>query len=81
MVILTKQAVLFSDRASGEQFHAPNGYLGRCPEWVTKTRQFAEMTADGMIVAAKSSSDKEMADAADKADKKRAAKRAQTAEE
>lgn len=58
MVIMTKQAVLFMDH--GEKFHAPNGYIGKCPEWVTKTRQFKEMVNDGMIVATSSTSDKAM---------------------
>ena len=64
MVIMTKQAVLFMDH--GEKFRAPNGYLGNCPDWVTKTRQFKEMVADGVIVATESTSDKAM----DKASKK-----------
>lgn len=68
MTILTKQAVLFS--ANGEKFRAPNGYLGTCPDWVTKTRQFKEMVADGMIVATESTSDKAMDKAAEKAGKK-----------
>lgn len=63
MTILTKQAVLFI--RDGEQFQAPNGYIGQCPEWVTKTRQFKEMVADGMIVATESTKDKDLA-AADK---------------
>ena len=63
MVILTKHAVLFT--GGGEQFRAPNGYIGECPEWVTKTRQFKEMVADGMIVATASTSDKDLS-AADK---------------
>ena len=52
MVIMTKQAVLFS--ANGEKFRAPNGFIGKCPDWVTETRQFKEMVADGMIVATES---------------------------
>lgn len=59
MVILTKQAVLFVDH--GETFRAPNGYIGKCPEWVAQTRQFKEMVADGMIVATESSKDKDLA--------------------
>ena len=68
MVIMTKQAALFMDR--GEKFRAPNGYLGSCPDWVTETRQFKEMVADGMIVATESTSDKAMDKAAEKAGKK-----------
>lgn len=63
MTILTKQAVLFA--REGEQFQAPNGYIGPCPDWVTKTRQFKEMVTDGMIVAAETTKDKDLA-AADK---------------
>lgn len=59
MTILTKRAVLFI--REGEQFRAPNGYIGQCPEWVTETRQFKEMVADGMIVATKSAKDKDLA--------------------
>ena len=58
MVILTKQAVLFANH--GETFQVPNGYIGKCPDWVTKTRQFKEMVADGMIVATESSKDKDL---------------------
>ena len=58
MVILTKQAVLFMDH--DEKFQAPNGYVGKCPDWVTKTRQFKEMVADGMIVATESTKDKDL---------------------
>lgn len=68
MVIMTKQAVLFMDH--GEKFRAPNGYLGACPDWVTETRQFKEMVADGMIVATESTSDKAMDKAVEKAAKK-----------
>lgn len=67
MTILTKQAVLFS--ANGEKFRAPNGYIGKCPDWVAKTRQFKEMVADGMIVATDSTADKAMDKAAEKAKK------------
>lgn len=67
MVIMTKQAVLFT--ANGEKWRAPNGYIGKCPDWVTKTRQFKEMVADGMIVATESTSDKAMDKAADKSKK------------
>lgn len=63
MTILTKRAVLFLQE--GEQFQAHNGYIGPCPDWVTETRQFKEMVADGMIVATKSTKDKDLA-AADK---------------
>lgn len=63
MTILTKQAVLFI--REGEQFQAPNGYIGPCPDWVPKTRQFKEMVTDGMIVAAETTKDKDLA-AADK---------------
>lgn len=72
MVIMTKQAVLFMDH--GEKFRAPNGYLGACPEWVTKTRQFKEMVDDGMIVATESASDKAMAEATEKSGKKKPGK-------
>ena len=68
MVIMTKQAVLFMDH--GEKFRAPNGYLGTCPDWVAKTRQFKEMVADGVIVATESTSDKAMDKAAEKSAKK-----------
>lgn len=68
MVIMTKQAVLFMDH--GEKFHAPNGYIGKCPEWVTKTRQFKEMVADGVIVVTSSTSDKAMNKASEKAAEK-----------
>ena len=63
MTILTKQAVLFIQ--DGEQFRASNGYIGPCPEWVTQTKQFKEMVADGMIVAAETTKDKDLS-AADK---------------
>lgn len=68
MTILTKQAVLFS--ANGEKFRAPNGYIGKCPDWVAKTRQFKEMVADGMIVATDSTSDKDVDKAMEKGAKK-----------
>ena len=68
MVIMTKQAALFMDH--GERWRAPNGYVGECPDWVTKTRQFKEMVADGVIVATASTSDKAMEKAAEKAAKK-----------
>lgn len=81
MVIMTKQAVLFS--ANGEKFRAPNGFIGKCPDWVTETRQFKEMVADGMIVATESIKDKDLA-AAEKASKKakgKGGKKAETAPE
>ena len=68
MVIMTKQAVLFS--ANGEKFRAPNGFIGKCPDWVTETRQFKEMVEDGMIVATESTKDKDLAAADKKAEKK-----------
>lgn len=67
MVIMTKQAVLFLHPAGGKDFRAPNGYIGQCPEWVTKTRQFKEMVSDGMIVASATSKDKDLAAAEEKA--------------
>lgn len=69
MVIMTKQAVLFLDRKTGAEFRAPNGYIGKCPDWVTKTRQFKEMVADGMIVASETAKDKDLAAAEKKAGK------------
>lgn len=78
MTILTKQAVLFS--ANGEKFRAPNGYLGQCPDWVAKTRQFKEMVADGMIVATESASDKAVDKAAEKAKKSKKPKETPVAE-
>ena len=69
MVIMAKQSVLFLHPEGGKDFQAPNGYIGPCPEWVTKTRQFREMVSDGMIVAAETSSDKDM-DKAVKSSKK-----------
>ena len=72
MTILTKQAVLFI--REGEQFRAPNGYIGQCPEWVTGTRQFKEMVADGMIVATESTKDKDLDSAVDKSTKGRRGK-------
>lgn len=83
MVIMTKQAVLFLDRKTGREFRAPNGYIGNCPDWVTETRQFKEMVADGMIVATESIKDKDLA-AAEKASKKakgKGGKKAETAPE
>ena len=77
MVIMTKQAVLFS--ANGEKFRAPNGFIGKCPDWVTETRQFKEMVADGMIVATESIKDKDLA-AAEKASKKAKGKGGKKAE-
>lgn len=68
MVIMTKQAVLFS--ANGEKWRAPNGFIGKCPSWVSKTRQFKEMVSDDMIVATESTSDKAMNNADKKAEKK-----------
>lgn len=70
MVIMAKQSVLFLHPEDGKNFHAQNGYIGKCPEWVTKTRQFKEMVADGMIVATETSSDKELAAAEKKSSKK-----------
>lgn len=70
MVIMTKQAVLFLDRKTGREFRAPNGYIGNCPDWVTETRQFKEMVADGKIVASSTSKDKDLAAADKKAEKK-----------
>lgn len=70
MVIMAKRAVLFLHPEGGKNFHAQNGYIGRCPEWVTKTRQFKEMVADGMIVATETSSDKELAAAEKKTGKR-----------
>lgn len=64
MVIMAKQAVLFV-RPDGQNFYVPNGFIGQAPEWVTQTRQFKEMVADGMIVAAETTKDKDLA-AADK---------------
>lgn len=75
MTILTKQAVLFS--ANGEKFRAPNGYLGQCPDWVAKTRQFKEMVADGMIVATESTADKAVDKAAEKTKKSKKPKEAE----
>lgn len=72
MVIMAKQAVLFV-RPDGQNFYVPNGFIGQAPEWVTQTRQFKEMVADGMIVAAETSSDKDM-DAAEKKSSKRSKK-------
>lgn len=68
MVIMTKQAVLFVDH--GEKFRAPNGYIGKCPDWVTKTRQFKHLVKDGVIVSTESTSDKAMNEAAEKSSKK-----------
>lgn len=62
MFVLTKQAVLFI-RPDGEQFSAPNGYMGNVPEWVAGTKQFRRQVADGKIVATESISDKAMQDA------------------
>lgn len=62
MLVLTKQAVLFI-RPDGEQFSAPNGYMGNVPEWVAETKQFRRQVADGKIVATESISDKAMQDA------------------
>lgn len=62
MFVLTKQAVLFI-RPDGEQFSAPNGYMGDVPDWVAKTKQFRRQVADGKIVATESISDKAMQDA------------------
>lgn len=70
MVIMTKQAVLFMDRKTGREFRAPNGFIGKCPDWVAETRQFKEMVADGMIVATESTKDKDLETAANKAGKK-----------
>lgn len=69
MVIMTKQAVLFLDRKTGTEFRAPNGFIGKCPDWVCKTRQFKEMVADGMIVASDTTKDKDLAAAEKKAGK------------
>lgn len=69
MVIMAKRAVLFLDRITGAEFRAPNGYIGKCPDWVCKTRQFREMVADGMIVASDTSKDKDLATAEKKAGK------------
>ena len=69
MVIMTKQAVLFLDRKTGAEFRAPNGFIGKCPDWVCKTRQFKEMVADGMIVASDTTKDKDLAVAEKKAGK------------
>ena len=69
MVIMTKQAVLFLDRKTGAEFRAPNGFIGKCPDWVCKTRQFKEMVADGMIVASDTTKDKDLAAAEKKAGK------------
>lgn len=69
MVIMAKRAVLFLDRITGAEFRAPNGYIGKCPDWVTKTRQFKEMVADGMIVASDTTKDKDLAAAENKAGK------------
>lgn len=79
MTILTKQAVLFT--ANGEKFRAPNGYLGQCPDWVAKTRQFKEMVADGMIVATDSTADKAMDKASEKAKKSKKPKETTKAED
>lgn len=79
MTILTKQAVLFS--ANGEKFRAPNGYLGQCPDWVAKTRQFKEMVADGMIVATESTADKAVDKAAEKTKKSKKPKETTKAED
>ena len=57
MFVLTKQAVLFI-RPDGEQFSAPNGYMGNVPEWVADTKQFRRQVADGKIVATESITDK-----------------------
>lgn len=62
MFVLTKQAVLFI-RPDGEQFSAPNGYMGNVPDWVAKTKQFRRQVADGKIVATESITDKAMQDA------------------
>lgn len=67
MVIMTKQAVLFLHPTGGKDFRVPNGYIGQCPEWVTKTRQFKEMVSDGMIAASATSKDKDLAAAEEKA--------------
>lgn len=69
MVIMAKQSVLFLDHKTGAEFRAPNGYIGNCPSWVTKTRQFNEMVADGMIVASDTTKDKDLAAAEKKAGK------------
>lgn len=68
MVIMAKQAVLFV-RHDGQNFYVPNGFIGQAPDWVTKTRQFKEMVADGMIVAAETSKDKDLDKASQKSGK------------
>lgn len=70
MVIMAKQSVLFLHPEGGKNFHAQNGYIGPCPEWVPQTRQFKEMVSDGMIVATETSSDKSMEAAEKKSGKK-----------
>ena len=79
MVIMTKQSVLFS--FNGEKWRAPNGFIGKCPDWVANTRQFKEMVADGMIVATESTSDKAMDKAAEKAKKSKKPKETPKAED
>lgn len=76
MIILSKRNVIIPSDDGSISKSISKGYIGNIEDWVTKTKYFKALVADGKIVITKSIEDKEIDKAVEKPVKDRRRKSA-----
>lgn len=60
MFVMSNRNIIIPSVDGMNAFNLPKGYIGRVPEWVTKTEYFKALVADGKVAVTQTAKDKEV---------------------
>lgn len=66
MIIVSKRNIVIPSDDGKTSYFVPRDYIGKIPDWVTKTRYYGELVKDGKIVVSDTIKDKDVTAAEEK---------------
>lgn len=66
MIIVSKRNIVIPSDDGKTSYFVPRDYIGKIPDWVTKTRYYGELVKDGKIVVSDTVKDKDVTAAEEK---------------
>lgn len=66
MIIVSKRNIVIPSDDGKTSYFVPRDYIGKIPDWATKTRYYGELVKDGKIVVSDTIKDKDVTAAEEK---------------
>ena len=60
MFVMSNRNIIIPSADGMNAYNLPKGYIGRVPEWVTKTEYFKALVADGKVTVTQTAKDRDV---------------------